>query len=119
MNNSFKIALDDDTPGVDPEVLLRERDSRLVRIIEAIDGLIKSYEWRTLKELVFDDVLEGIDSKLKDEALKPEVILPEVYRLQGERAWAKRYASLEHMRDKYHRELIGIRKKLTPGGGAP
>lgn len=93
---------------------LRERDSELVRIIEALDALIKSEEWRTLKTLVFDTILDSLDSRVRSEADRPEVSLPELYKLQGEKRWARRYCDLAVLRNQYHNELIGIRKR-TPG----
>lgn len=97
---------------------LRERDSHLVRVIEAIDGVLATREWRTLKELVFEPAAASIEKRLADEAGKPEISTPSLYRLQGEKLWSSRYASLEKLRTKFHRELMSIRK-ITPGDGAP
>lgn len=115
MNNSLTIDLLEQAPSVDTGPILRERDSKLVRIIEAIDGILATPQWRTLKELVFDEVLESTESKIRVESNKPEISTANIYRLQGEKLWAQRYASLEKLRDKFHKELLGIRK-ITPGG---
>lgn len=91
---------------------LRVRDSQLVRMIESLDALIKSQEWRTLKEDLFDDVLESIEKRIKQETEKPELSLPELYRLQGEKKWAKKFSQLSILRESLHKELVGIRKNL-------
>lgn len=118
MNNSLSIELVEDSIPETRQELLRERDSKLVRIIEALDAIMQSNEWRTLKEEVFDDVLLSVGKRLELETAKPEVSLSEIYRLQGERKWAKQYSRLEVLRDRYRTELASIRK-ITPGGGAP
>lgn len=105
--------------GTMPEERLRERDSELVRIVEALDVIIASTEWHTLKDLVFDKELVSIASKIMRETSKPELSLPELYRLQGEKKWSARFSSLELLRNKYHTELVGIRKRLTLGDEAP
>lgn len=95
---------------------LRVRDSQLVRMIESLDALIKSQEWRTLKEDLFDGVLDSIDKRVRQENEKPELSLPELYRLQGEKRWAKKFSRLELLRESLHQELIKIRKiTITPG----
>lgn len=97
---------------------LRERESKLVRIVEAIDGLLKSSEWRTLKEEILDDLVSTINTEITLEVSKPEISLNKLYRLQGKKDWAQNYADLALLRNKYFKELLSIRK-LTPGGGAP
>lgn len=120
MNNSLNIDLNEDfleeTRGQEH---LREREAKLVRMIEALAALSGSNEWSTLKDELFDGALESIEIKLHLEAQKPEVCLPELYRLQGERKWARRYADPASLVDNFRRELANIRKQLTPGGGAP
>ena len=99
---------------------LRERDSRLVRIIESLGAIMDSKEWSTLKENVFDDVYFSIERRMKKEMEKPEISLPEMYRLQGEMKWAKKYSNLDTLREVFHQELVKIRKiTITPGDGAP
>jgi len=118
MNNSLDIDLSE-IPGSEiRQEALRERDSKLVRVIEALDAIIESNEWRTLKEEVFDEVHASVERRLQAEANKSEVALPELYRLQGERKWAMRFAKLEVLRSQYRTELTSIRK-IIPGGGAP
>lgn len=120
MNNSLQVDLDPDfleeTSG---QELLREREAKLVRMIEALAALSSSNEWSTLKDELFDGALESIESKIRSEADRPELNLPELYRLQGERKWAKRYADPKTLVGNYRRELANIRNQLTPGGGAP
>lgn len=109
MNNSF--TLETPVSPEKPDTRLREREAKLVRMIEAATYVSLSKEWSTLKEELFDGAFESIESRIKAEAEKPELNLPELYRLQGERKWAKRY-SMEHLIDMYRTELAQIRKTL-------
>lgn len=111
MNNAFVVNLsEEETPDTSRVESLRARDSVLVKLIEAIDSLIKSPDWRILKENEFDGLVDSLESRMKAEALRPEVNLPNLYRLQGECGWAQRFSKLELLRAKYHQELMGIRK---------
>lgn len=116
MNNSLHVDLDESFLGEprDQEPL-REREAKLVRTIEALVALSQSNEWSSLKDELFDKALESIELKLRLEAEKPEVSLPELYRLQGERKWAKRYADPLSLVENYRVELAHIRKQLNPG----
>lgn len=113
MNNSFP--LETDVSQEKPDERLKEREAKLVRLIEALQGINQSPEWSTLKRELFDGVLEGIEGRIKNEANKPELNAPELYRLQGERKWANRYADLDELTNLYRAELANIRKTKTPG----
>lgn len=112
MNNS-KIALDsvslklDET--VDNSENLRERESQLVRIIDAIEGISQSVEWSTLKSLVFDNRIGKLEKQLKSESEKSELKDSEIYRLQGRLFEARKY-DLVKLIETYRLELTKIRK---------
>lgn len=115
--NNFLGELDvrflEETPNQDR---LRERESKLVRMIEALVALSQSNEWSTLKDELFDGAAEQIEQRMHLEVGKSEVNLPELYRLQGERKWAKRYADPQTLVGSWRNELANIRKQLNPSG---
>lgn len=117
MNNSFNVDLNEDfREETRDETPLREREAKLVRLIEVFDALSRSAEWSSLKQELFDGALESIESRMRDEARKPEVSLPALYRLQGERTWAKRYSDPVSYVSQLTAELAAIRKQLNPPG---
>lgn len=107
MNNSLNY--EEEVSRAKPDSLLREREAKLVRMIEAIAALGQSPEWSTLKDELFDGALESVERRIKDEADKADLNTPELYRLQGERKWARRYADLTKLSDMYRAELAHIR----------
>lgn len=115
MNNSLNVDLAqeflEETKSQEP---LREREAKLVRTIETLVALSQSNEWSSLKDELFDEALASIELRIRLEAEKPEVNLPDLYRLQGERKWAKRYADPISLVDTYRVELAHIRKQLNP-----
>ena len=96
----------------DNHVALRERHTELVRTIEAIDEVLRSKGWQTLKELVFDKVVARLDRLLLSEAKKTKVEEDKIYHLQGELAWARRYSDLKSYAEMLKKELEGINLKL-------
>lgn len=98
---------------VDTTVILRERKIELTRIVESIDLLSQIKEWQTLKELIFDKMVERLEKNLQAEAKKNELLPAEIYRLQGQIAWAKRYSDLYKLAEAYKQELNSINKKLN------
>lgn len=115
MNNSFNIDLNEDFSQEKPNSTpLREREAKLMRVLESLGALSQSNEWSTLKTELFDEVLESIEKKMRVEAGKAEISTPELYRLQGERKWAKRYADPISLIQNYRVELAHIRKQLNP-----
>lgn len=91
---------------------LRHREGELVTIIEALRKVESSPEWSTLKTQVFDGVVESLERRLSSEATKKEVNAPELYRLQGQLAWAKRFANLASLADAFRLELSNIKGQL-------
>ena len=119
MNNSFNIELNEDFSGeTSNDAVLREQEARLIKLLEALGALVTSPEWRTLKEELFDTSLVSIEHKMRLEAEKPLIDASELYRLQGERKWARRYANPLMLIEDYRKQLDNIRRQLKPPGGA-
>lgn len=94
------------------EQKLRDRQTDLIRILEAIDLVLKDKGWQTLKELVFDGIVERLERQLLTEAKKPVIEAEKIYFLQGEMAWARRYSDLKSYAEMLQKELQGIKDNL-------
>lgn len=114
MNNA-KVALDniyeeEVRQNIIPD--LRKKEEEIVSIIAALRDVSESTSWNLLKEKVFDDVAMTISERLRKEATKSEVNHAEIYRLQGQLAWAQKYAQLESLTKVYETELQRIKQYL-------
>ena len=96
---------------LDNKKAIQARQVELVRIVEAIDEVLKNKGWQTLKELVLDGRVSSIERQLltltKADPLNPGLML----KLQGELTWAKRYSDLRSYADVLKQELEGIKLK--------
>lgn len=92
---------------------LRQREGELVKIIEAINKIAGTEEWSILENHIFGNLVETLDRRLNSEASKLEIKDAELYRLQGQITWAKKYADLKKLSDFYKLELTNVRKQLT------
>lgn len=90
MNNAWTLDELEETKPTDTSA----EQARLVRIIEAIDELVKNDSWRTLQELCFSREEERINRLLLTEAKETAPDLTTIHQLQGELQWAKRYGNL-------------------------
>lgn len=95
-----------------PTEILVKRQSELIKILGAINVLVQSVEWQTLEKLLFSPQLERVDKALLSEAKKAELDTGAIFRLQGERVWAKRYTNLTEYAEMLKKELEGIKIKL-------
>lgn len=112
MNNST-IAFDDlEKPTLDIKSLLRQRQQELVNIIESIEAVLGTKEYRALQLLVLNGVVESIEKRLNTEIKKNILDTPEIYRLNGQLTWANKYADLNKLMDSYKLELNSLRNKL-------
>ena len=111
MNNAF--VDDKDELVIDTSVVLRERQTELTNLVTAINELAKNENWQVLKKLLFDGLVEKIDRQLTAEVKKNELNPTEIYRLQGQLVWAKRYSDLYKLAETYKLELNQITKKLN------
>lgn len=115
MNNSFVIETEEGAEEVvDFSERLGTRESELKKIIEAIRVVSTSDGWRTLKKIVFDGVLDSLQRRLASEANKMPINEKEIYNLQGQIAWAKKYSNLDTLANTYKNELISVRLQLNP-----
>jgi len=113
MNNS-KLALDsfEPTKPVDRKPKLRGMESRLVDIIESLKFIIDTKEWQTLKDEIFDGVLESLEKRLMVEAKKAEKDIGKMDSLNGQIVWAKKYSDLDKLVTVYRQELVNVRRGL-------
>lgn len=89
MNNALVNLLEDE----EIPQLNEAEIARLTRLIEAIDGVLRTKDWQTLEELHFTQETDRVERLLLSEA-KKDLNDREIYRLQGEMKWAKRYADI-------------------------
>jgi hypothetical protein len=95
------------------KILLREEQTRLLKVVEALSRLDKSKEWETLRDLVFSKSLVAIERQLLNETLSKEVNMNKIYRLQGEWAWAKQFTDVDRFIETLKKQLEEIKKRLT------
>lgn len=113
MNNS-KIALDNeevlDIP--DKSQILRQHEKKLIKLIEAIERVSHTSDWKILNDHLFDDLVGSLERRLSQEASKDNIDLPTTYRLQGQIVWAKKFSDFRKLADSFRSELSNIRKQL-------
>lgn len=115
MNNS-KLALDsvslenEQPRDIKPE--LRQKEERLVKIIEAIQGIEQSKDWSTLKTEMFDELPKQIRKEMLSEARKENPDTHKLNRLSGELKWAEKFADLSKFEASQRVELSRIRTML-------
>jgi methionine salvage enolase-phosphatase E1 len=111
MNNS-KIAIDNVSLEMDDQVdnkpMLRQRETELVGIIEALEHVSGSNYWKLLQDKVLNGVLESLQHRLRNEKNPTEI-----YRLQGQIVWAEKYTDLDKLAQVYRNDLQNIRKQLN------
>ncbi len=112
MNNS-KIAFEKVSLSLDQEPTnteyLKDREAELVRIIEAVERINQSDDWKTLKLLVFGGVVESLEKKLRLESEKSDLDISEIHKIQGQLAWARKYADLNKLNEVFRTELLHIK----------
>ena len=111
MNNS-KIAIDNvslevESP-IDTSPILRQKAVKLEQIIEAFNRISESSYWKVLEEEVFSGVLESLQRRMRNEKDTTEL-----FRLQGQEAWANKFCDFKTLADGYKKELINITNKLN------
>src|SRR3990167_3709030 len=103
MNNAFLLEELEEKPQSN-EIEI----ARLTRLLEAIDGVMKTKDWQTFVEMHFSKEEERIERLLLSETKKTEVDDKEIYRLQGEMKWARRYADLRKWAEFIKRQLTQL-----------
>ena len=86
---------------------LIERQSELIRNIEAIGEVLKSKDWKVVRE-TFEKLVESYERQLLSEAKKPVLEENKIYFLQGQIATARRY-DLATYSEMLKKELQGIK----------
>lgn len=115
MNNSNLVienpTLSEEKP-IDRKPYLRQREGEIVKILDAINGVQMSKDWSTLKNYVFDGLVQTLNKDIQEEARKEQPDTLKLNRLAGQLKWAEKYSDLNRMRDIFRPELSNIRKKL-------
>ena len=91
---------------------LRERQTELTKLIEALVILDKSKEWNVLREMVFDKSVASIERQLLVEAKESKIDTDKIFRLQGELAWARQYSDVNRFAESLKKELQAIKKLI-------
>ncbi len=123
MNNS-KITLYSESEGLTNRLEnLEKQQGEWTQIVEALNRVESSQDWQKLKRLFLDGVLVTLENQLKGEASKSELNLQEIYRLQGQLVWAKKYADLKKLSDFFRKQVENLNNqikhdKYNPADGA-
>ncbi len=114
MNNS-KIAYynSKEEVKVDQTELLQKRRGELSQIIEAINRVEDSDDWQKLKKLVLDGVVATIERNLKLEVSKIEINPAEIYRLQGQLSWARKYSDLKKLSEFFKTQIESTKHQIN------
>lgn len=120
MNNSF-ITLDNLEPISEPQQVdrtpwLRQKESEMVKVIEALQRISVSEDWSTLKTSIFEGVVEQLERDMLNEAKKENPDIQKLTSLKGQFVWAKKYADLNSLADSFKKELTSIRQTLKSNG---
>lgn len=100
---------------------LEEKKGELAQIVEAINAVEASEGWQKLKRLLFDDAVARLERELLDLASRPEISTPDLYRVQGQLLWARKYSDLKKLSDRYRDQIEGInhlQHEQNPNDGA-
>lgn len=110
MNNS-KFALEslEEEEKVDRSADFKEREAKVVRILEAIRVIRSSVEWSSLKTEVFDGLTARLEKDLREEAKKDQPDPCKLNRIAGQLKWAEKFSDLSKLENVYMVELQGIR----------
>ena len=115
MNNS-KITLENLNLSIEKPVdrtpFLREKESEIVKIIEVIGRIAQSDDWNEFRKLVLYGVSESLERQLNAEARKKPISEPELYSLNGQLTWAKKFTNFDSLAEAYRKELSNIRQQL-------
>lgn len=99
-------------PEDNSEPRLRAEESRLVRIVEALQEVQSSKAWSSLKTEVFDNLVNVLEKGIKNEAKKEDPSPLKLNRLAGEVKWAERFSDLSKLENQYRGQLTNIRQQL-------
>lgn len=115
MNNS-KFAIEnvvltnEDPKDRSPE--LREREQKLIHLIQNLQTIQKTDEWSSLKTELFDSLTKNLIKEIESEARKEEPNTLKLNRLSGELKWAEKYSDLSKLEQIKRVELTQVRQLL-------
>mgnify|MGYP001577794889 CR=1 FL=1 len=120
MNNA-KIIYDNNFQKVkvEKEEFLLKQQGEMTQIVEAINRIEANEDWQKLKKLVLNGVVETLERQLKNESERKEVNAPELYRLQGQLVWARKYVDLKKLAEFFKQQLENIKLQLKHGKQNP
>lgn len=112
MNNS-KIVFDniEEEPS-DRLAILQKQKGELTQVIEAIKGVEANPDWQKLRRLILDGVVTNLQAQLYREVSRKEIDPPEIYRLQGQLVWAKKYTDLHKLGEFFKQQIESIKLQL-------
>lgn len=110
MNNS-KLVLDS-IEKVDTTPLMRERETHLVHVIEALQGVAQSQAWSTLKTELFDGLVKTLKGELYSEAKREVPDTLKLRHISGQLKWAEKFSDLSKLEATFRVELQGVRQNL-------
>lgn len=110
-NEVVSLSLEKDVrPDRLPE--LREKEAKLIKIIDALQKIQATKEWSSLKTEVFDDLPKRFKSELLSEAKKDNPDVLKLRFISGELMWAERNSNLTKLEETYRVELQNLRLML-------
>lgn len=115
MNNS-KLAIDSvllelEEPQYNTDSF-KEREQKLIRVIEALRDIQKTKAWSSLKAELFDTLPDNLHHQIIQEAKKQNPDTNKLNRLAGELKWAEGFSDLKKLEDTFKVELTNVRQKL-------
>ena len=100
---------------------LQEQQGELAQLVEAINRVEANDDWRKLKDIFLNGIVDKLERQLRDEAKKDKVSLPKIYRLQGQIEWARKYSDLKKFSSEKRLEIENLKKQIhesNPRDGA-
>lgn len=115
MNNSkltmdFDVALNEES-AYDVVPHLREQQTEVVQVLEALEAVNRSKHWQTLQSKVFQSSLDVLQKAIRNEK-DPK----ELFRIQGQLGWGEKYTNLEDLIVYYRRKLENIKNQIKQHG---
>ena len=115
MNNA-KLVMDSISLSEDQEQdrkpLLRSEESRLLKIVNAIQEVQNTKAWSSLKEEIFDSLVNTLEKELRSEAEKIDVDPNKLNRISGELKWARKFSDLQKFENEKMVKLQRVKLQL-------
>lgn len=95
-----------------PDEYLVDRETKLLKTVAAIQEILKTKEWSTLKELEFDGLKSNLERQILVEAKQTNPDSNKLNRLAGELKWAERFSDFKKWEQALRVELTNVRQNL-------